>query len=1318
MAVTRIQNNQIFDSTINAAVKVAPGSLTGNLFAPSVTVNSNVTITGNLIVSGAYETVSATNTYINDPLVTFNNGYSGSLSGYDIGMLVNRNLASLGPYGSVNTAWIWVENDQAFEAIATTDTGTGSASINNSGFANVKLGNLTVTNAGTFGTTLGVTGATTLSSTLGVTGVTSITNSTTSTSTSTGALVVSGGVGTAGNIYSGGNHAVANGFYDTGAWNGSPTLSGIAVDYSTVGRFSVGSGTGFKFYNGGLAGTELLVLDSTGNIVIPATTTSSTTTTGALVVKGGVGIGGALNVAGGLGLAGNVAANGGGLTTTATTGYLFNENATTLNVGAVATTINVGANSGTITIGNPTLVGTQSTQNVYNTTATTVNAFGAATTLAMGAGSGTATINNATLSLPNATTVNVNGASPTLATTSTGTVTLFNTNATTVNAFGAATTIGIGNASGTTTVQGIVKTTGNVVAGATTESSSATTGALVVKGGVGIAANLTVGGNATIAGNLEVQGTLTYIHTTSTVVSGTEIVAGTLTANAGTASTSSTSGALIVQNGGAGIYGDLYTGGVAVHGGNIVAASGTGSTSTTTGALVVKGGAGISGNINAGSFNTSLHNIQGNVLFGQGSVVNSADSIITINLNTTAPITAPNNTVHMSGADGKNATYGADSFGATTLSSVYFRHARGTSASPSAVQSNDQIGGVFAKGYGATGYVSGSTNPAAGMVVLAAENYTDTAQGTYLQLKTTPVGTLSSVAGLTLHNNGNVYVSSSASASNMATGASNALTVNGGAQIVGNVFLGTNAGNVVLSQGNIIINSGNTATSGSSTTGALMITGTGGAYIGGNVVSTGTAYFGPTQSSIGLGSPVMVGTGNTNNYIQVQIQNTSSGSQASSDFVATADNGSDSANYIDMGINSSGWSLGTWTMSGARDGYVFVNGGNMTIGTDTSSKTVSIHTGGTLATNIVTTFNAANTQPTNQYTGSHVTWGGHAVTGNLFVGNAAVFNNAQLGGRDVVIKGKTDSTLFWARPDTASYDQILIGGSGTVSSLQGGAKLIINSTDSILLPVGSTAQRPYNAGYTDAVGMFRYNNTLGYIEFCTAGGSPGTWQGVTSQFTLITDTQVNGTGSQTNFTIANLSATSATIVSINGVMQIPSLAYSCFTSNNALIFTEAPASTDVIDVRCLTTTQTVTGISSTNGYMGISADNNGVYISTGTSTPVTTTFWDTAGAMVSNIANVSVASANTLTTVDSFSSTAYRSAKYIVQATQGTDYQVSEVLVIHDGTTATRSMYSTINTNANVGITSATLSGGTVYLQYIAANAGATVRISKQYLKI
>ena len=134
--------------------------------------------------------------------------------------------------------------------------------------------------------------------------------------------------------------------------------------------------------------------------------------------------------------------------------------------------------------------------------------------------------------------------------------------------------------------------------------------------------------------------------------------------------------------------------------------------------------------------------------------------------------------------------------------------------------------------------------------------------------------------------------------------------------------------------------------------------------------------------------------------------------------------------------------------------------------------------------------------------------------------------------------------------------------------------------------------------------------------------------------------------------------------------------------------------------------------------MGFSADNNGVYISTGTSSATVYNYYDTTGGIVSNIANVSVASANTVTTLDTISNSVYRSAKYTVQVTNGANYQVAEALVIQNGTTATITTYGIVQTSGNLGVLAATVSGGNTLLQFIATNATNNVRIKKEYMVI
>lgn len=74
---------------------------------------------------------------------------------------------------------------------------------------------------------------------------------------------------------------------------------------------------------------------------------------------------------------------------------------------------------------------------------------------------------------------------------------------------------------------------------------------------------------------------------------------------------------------------------------------------------------------------------------------------------------------------------------------------------------------------------------------------------------------------------------------------------------------------------------------------------------------------------------VISGKGNLDNYLQLNIQNTNQGTIASSDVVATADNGNELINYIDMGINSENFS---GDIGGPNAGYLYSTGQHLHIG--------------------------------------------------------------------------------------------------------------------------------------------------------------------------------------------------------------------------------------------------------------------------------------------------------------------------------------------------------------------------------------------------
>lgn len=124
-------------------------------------------------------------------------------------------------------------------------------------------------------------------------------------------------------------------------------------------------------------------------------------------------------------------------------------------------------------------------------------------------------------------------------------------------------------------------------------------------------------------------------------------------------------------------------------------------------------------------------------------------------------------------------------------------------------------------------------------------------------------------------------------------------------------------------------------------------------------------------------SNVLVGISSASTYAQLNIQNLSSASGASSDIIATANNGSESTNFVDLGINSSGFNSGN--VGSANDGYVYAAANDFYVGNTTKNKKVGIFIGETSATTVdftsgKTTFNqpvsATTLSATTYYSGT------------------------------------------------------------------------------------------------------------------------------------------------------------------------------------------------------------------------------------------------------------------------------------------------------------------------------------------------------------
>lgn len=115
----------------------------------------------------------------------------------------------------------------------------------------------------------------------------------------------------------------------------------------------------------------------------------------------------------------------------------------------------------------------------------------------------------------------------------------------------------------------------------------------------------------------------------------------------------------------------------------------------------------------------------------------------------------------------------------------------------------------------------------------------------------------------------------------------------------------------------------------------------------------------------------------------------------------------------------------------------------------------------------------------------------------------------------------------------------------------------IVGTNGFVIPVGNIAQRPSPA----AEGTLRFNNEYDRLEYYDGTEWDVVGGGITSQTITTAD------GVTTVFTLDRDSTTAASLVMLNGIVQLPVTAYS--VSGNTLTFTAAPEISDIIDVRFL-----------------------------------------------------------------------------------------------------------------------------------------------------
>lgn len=352
-------------------------------------------------------------------------------------------------------------------------------------------------------------------------------------------------------------------------------------------------------------------------------------------------------------------------------------------------------------------------------------------------------------------------------------------------------------------------------------------------------------------------------------------------------------------------------------------------------------------------------------------------------------------------------------------------------------------------------------------------------------------------------------------------------------------------------------------------------------------------------------------------------------------------------------------------------------------------------------------------------------------TGVVIIDNVKIDGNDitnTSGSSEITINGSGQAVDFRVAGDTnantffvdASADNIGI----RTNTPNAGSMLHINGTSSMIIPVGTQGQRPGSP----ATGMFRFSTTSNGAEVYDGTD----WQNLSTNFTVVTSQTFSGDGSTVAFTLNEESSTAASFVAINGVLQVPTTAYGI--TGTTLTFTEAPESGDVIEVRKLTTLSTVVNLSDTQGYTTVETERTAsdykIRFQAGqldlaefsNSDSLTDgAFFNLLNGTKTTYDQTAVTAGTGGAVIDTFDKTVYRSAKYLVQVANsgGTVFETSEVLVVHNGTTATMIEYGVVSTSgSSLGTISVAINGSDVELTYTGAASGNLVKVQATYVAI